>query len=178
MLIGYEIQVEVEVGGVSSTDILYVPSNPLWSSYSFMSLAIQHPISFSRDPSRSGSTRQLRTLVAGGFLCDAVVHAGPVPVGRRSFRHLSGHRQPHDPEPALLQLLRLSGEAVDGFGLGETEAGRRVGGPGAVLHAVAQQGDGALGFHVLRVRVRENMNTQLLTVALVMQCKQGSVVWL
>lgn len=94
---------------------------------------------------------RLRALVAGRFEREAVVHAGSVPVGRRAFGDLARHRHADHSDPPQLELLGLGDEAVDGLGLGEPEAGRGVRGPGAVLYAVAQQGDGALGLHVLRV---------------------------
>ncbi|KAF3854550.1 hypothetical protein F7725_022605 [Dissostichus mawsoni] len=67
-----------------------------------------------------------------------------------ALRHLPPHRHSDDFQPALLELLGFSGKAVDGLGLGEAEDGGGVCGPGAVVHIVAQQGDGALGLHVLR----------------------------
>lgn len=71
-------------------------------------------------------------------------------VGHLGLWHLPSHSHPDHLEPALFQLFALGHEAVDRLGLGQTEAGWRVGRPGAVLHRVAQQRDGGLGLHILR----------------------------
>lgn len=68
--------------------------------------------------------------------------------------HLPCHGQTDDLEPALFEVVALGGEAVEGLGLGETEAGGRVCRPGAVVHEVAQQRDGGLGLHILEGRER------------------------
>lgn len=98
------------------------------------------------------STDWLRALVAGRFQREAVVHVGSVSVSQWAFGHLPRHCHADDFEPPQLELLGLGGKAVDRLGLGEPEAGRGVRGPGTVLYGVAQQGDGALGLHILRVR--------------------------
>lgn len=84
-------------------------------------------------------------------MCVVVVrHVGIAPVGLRAFGQLSRHRHSNHFQPALLELLRIGSKVVGGLGLGEAEAGRGVRGPSAVIHTVAQQGDSALGLHVLK----------------------------
>lgn len=70
-------------------------------------------------------------------------------MGRRRLGHLPGHGDSDDPEPALLGLLVLCGEAVDRLGLGQTERVWGVSALGTVLHVVPQQRNSGLGLHVL-----------------------------
>lgn len=90
------------------------------------------------------------------FLCVVVVHhVGTAVVGLRALWHLSRHCHANHLQPALLELLAFGSKVVDGLGLREAEAGRRVRGPGTVIHRVAQEGDRTLGLHVLRRGVRD-----------------------
>lgn len=93
----------------------------------------------------------LLCAIGGHFLRVIVVRDVCVaPIGVWALWHLSCHRYSNDFQPALLQFIRFSGKVVDKLGLGQAEAGRRVRGPGGVLHGVAQQRDGRLCLHVLR----------------------------
>ncbi len=95
-------------------------------------------------------------------LCVVVVHhVGIAAVGLRALWHLSRHRHPNHFQPALLKVLTFSNEAVDGLGLREAEDGRRVCGPGAVIHTIAQEGDSTLGLHVLGRVVGDEENVYL-----------------
>lgn len=88
--------------------------------------------------------------VGTGFLRVVVVQVRIAAVGLLALGHISRHRHSNHLQPALLQLLAFGSEVMDGLGLREAEAGRRVHGPGAVFHRIAQEGDGALCLHVLR----------------------------
>lgn len=90
------------------------------------------------------------------FLCVVVVHhVGIAAVGMVAFRHLSRHCHSNHLQPALLDILIFSIKVVDGLGLRETESGRRVCGPGAVIHRISQEGDSTLGLYILRREVMD-----------------------
>lgn len=92
-------------------------------------------------------------------LCVVVVHhVGVAAVGLRAFRHLSRHCHSNHFQPALLKVLTFCSKVVDGLGLREAEGGRRVCGPGAVVHRIAQEGDSTLGLHILRRVVGDEEN--------------------
>lgn len=89
------------------------------------------------------------------FLHVVVVRHGCIaPIGLRVFWKISSHCHSNKFQPALLKFLAISSKVVDVLGLRETEAGRRISRPGAVVHSITQQGDGALRLDILRGRPR------------------------
>lgn len=81
-------------------------------------------------------------------MCVVVVQIAVVSL--RAFWHVSCHGHSDHFQPALLKLLAFSSKVVNGLGLRESEVGGQVSGPGAVVHRIAQEGDGTLGLHILR----------------------------
>lgn len=97
--------------------------------------------------------------ISSRLLCVVVIHHACIAaIGLRAIWHLSRHCHSNDFQPALLKLLSFSSKVVDGLGLGETEAGRSVCGPDAIIHRITQEGDCTLGLHVLGRVVRDEEN--------------------
>lgn len=75
-----------------------------------------------------------------------MVAVGKVSIWRLAFQHLPDHGFAYHSQPAQLYFLRVGSEAVDRFGLAQTEArGRMI----HVLNLVTQERDGTLGFDIL-----------------------------
>lgn len=88
----------------------------------------------------------------------AIRHAFMIAIGkvstiwRLAFHHLPDHGFAYYSQPAQLNFLRISSEAVDRFGLAQTEAGGRM---IHVLNLVTQERDGTLGFDILGEKIPE-----------------------
>lgn len=80
-------------------------------------------------------------------------------IWRLAFRHLPDHGFAYHSQPAQFHFLRVGSEAVDRFGLAQTEAGgRMIHRPLDILNLVTQERDGTLGFDILGKEIPEKLD--------------------